>query len=188
MKIQKLIAVILLVGIPSVVFATSDIPMVSIGLPSLLTLLIPIVIFKNFYFRKQLDADGSGTFFKIFLSNTFVVIIAYPLSWLLLLGVQIFVDKTFNFGMENTLEMICTVLFRSAWVSHSTNNFSWMVPMAGIIGLIPFYFISIFTETKILKYFFVEYEKKEIKTFVWKANTIVFSFFLALLIYFLIAV
>jgi len=159
---------------PSLCFADMGIPMLFIGFPMILLCLIPIIAIETIVFNDKLRTNYVKTLKAVGLANVITTIIGYPFSWALLLGLQLLTRGNSSvFGTETLWRKVASVTLGAAWLSPSENDQYWMVPVAGMVGLIPAFFISVYLEYFVVLQFFYE-NKKDLLPLSWKANLITY--------------
>lgn len=163
-----------LIFFPSICFADIGLPMLFIGVPMMLVWLIPIIVIETIVFRGKLKTNYVKTCGAVSLANVISTIFGYPLSWVLLLGLQLLTGRFYSiFGTKPLWFKIWSVTFGAAWMMPSESEMYWMVPIAGMVGMIPAFFISVYLEYLVILPFFSE-NKKYLLPLSWKANLITY--------------
>lgn len=158
------------------------IPMIILILPSFWLLLIPIILIESWVFKRNLpNLSFREIFWPLTVANLFSALIAIPISWLFLIIIEfilsLFINKTFP-QLSLSWQLLMGVTIQAPWILPFKNYFYWMIPIATIWLLIPFYFVSSWSEGLILTKFKLIPDKSSIKKISWKANLASYSFLL----------
>ena len=175
-KIKSILCLllILLIAIPFVV-SDAGVPVIFITLPIMSIALIPIILIESFVLRHYIKFNFKKIVFPVGIANAATVIIGYPLSWGLLLVIELITTGGgCGPGFDTIGKSILTVLLESAWLCPWEDQLYWTLPIAIIIGLVVAFFISVYVEYFIIKRFFKK-EKQKMKKAVWVANIISYT-------------
>ncbi|OGF44915.1 MAG: hypothetical protein A2452_03650 [Candidatus Firestonebacteria bacterium RIFOXYC2_FULL_39_67] len=171
-------SVLLLLLYPSFAHADVGVPMIFLTLPAMIIALIPIIIIEAFIFTKMLKVDFKTAYLPSTVANAVSTIIGIPLSWALMLAFEILFDGGKAYGLLTIGKKVIAVTLQSAWLVPYEGDLWWMAPIAAAVGLIPSYFISVFIENWIVKTYFKDKDKKDIKKAVIKANLVTYGILL----------
>ncbi len=190
-----LLSFLFLLLLPALCFADTGLPMIIVGMPYLILLLIPIIFIESYVFQKELKLGYKRLFKAVGLANIASTLAGYPLSWIILFGVELLTTGLYAFFIgsrsphynrfwETILNIIGFVL-SAAWLipwNIETEGY-WMIPLAMSIGLIPAYYISVYMESRVIqKYFREDYETfQKIKPICRKANMYSYLFLIIVL-------
>lgn len=163
----------------NIAVADAGVPMIFLGAPFALSVLIPVMAIECLVYSKTLQLSFSQTLKPTIFSNIASTILGYPLSWLLLLGLEFATTGGFAPNISTVLGKIIAVTLQAAWLIPFENELYWMIPVAGLVGLIPAFFLSVLIEKWVLKKFFWK-ELPELKSAAWKANS--YSYLMLVLI------
>jgi hypothetical protein len=139
-KGKSLITLCLLLCIPSVASANAGVPMIFLAMPALGLSIIPIIIIEAIFLSKKLELPISGAFKTTIISNLVSTIVGIPLTWLLLVLIQVLAGGGGAFGLDTTLGKVLSVTLQAAWLIPYESDLHWMIPVAGLILLFPFFF------------------------------------------------
>ena len=157
-----------------------------------LILFIPIILLKAWVFKKYLPQVGYGKLIKAnAASNAFSTILAVPATWWLLLKVEFYLlyKEEFNELIEPRysdlyakLPDFVVYIIRSPCLGYADSNwigammggdnshFYGPITIAAMILLVPFFFVSLWTEGWINKKFFKSEDPKNMKRITRNAN------------------
>ncbi len=186
MKLKKKAPVLPLLGLflffnPAPAHADAGVPMIVLTFPAMLTALIPIILIEAAVFSKLLKINYKSALLPSFSANAVSTLAGFPLSWLLLFGIELLTTGGGTaLGISTFLGKIAAVTLQAAWLIPYESELGWMVPMAAAVGLVPAYFISLWIELRIVEKFFKDRNKNELKQAVQKANLITYGFLAAL--------
>ena len=81
----------------------------------------------------------------------------------------------------NAWTRLKAVTLQAAWLIPYESELHWMVPVAGMVGLVPAFFISVWMERLVLKRFSFGEMQFPIRG-IWRANMWSYAFLLVLLL------
>ena len=150
---------------PATCFANAGVPMLYIEWPFMISLLIPVILLESGLLSKFLKINFKESFALMGKANLLSTFVGFPLSWLLHFLVEmasyIFPYMAQKFDLEfisattyhnnELLFDILGLLVTAPWIAPIEDKLHWMIPAAGIISLIPAYFVTVFFEYKFLK-------------------------------------
>jgi len=159
-KIKKALRVMIFSGLllllPSICAADAGLPMIVWVWPAMIVAMIPIIAIETIIFKHALNAPYVKTTWAVSVANVVSTMVGYPLSWFLLLGVQILTPGgSSGFGTATLWERIASVTAGAAWLAPHESELYWMVPVAAMVGLIPAFLISVYLEAFLVGLFFV---------------------------------
>lgn len=165
--------------------ADAGVPMIFLGLPFAVCVLIPVILIECFTYSKILKVEFKKTIKPTAISNLVSTLLGYPLSWLILLALEFTTTGGFAPNISTAMGKVIAVTLQAAWLMPFESELHWMIPVAGLIGLIPAFFLSIFIEKWILKKFFWK-DLPNLNRASWLANF--YSYLLLILILLVILV
>jgi hypothetical protein len=149
--------------------ADAGVPMLFLQLPLMLIALVPVIMVETMVARKMLKLDFWPIFKAVITANFVSTLIGFPLLWILLVVVQIVCGGDSSYGLDTFWKRVYAVTIQAPWLAHE-DNLGWMIPIAGAYLLIPAFFVSVFLERRICRYFWRNEEKEQIAKFSWKAH------------------
>jgi hypothetical protein len=170
------LAVCLLLMVPVLVYANAGVPMIIYIMPVMGFSLIPIILIEAWYLHHRLSLSTTTVLKVTTLSNLLSTLVGVPLTWLLLVVVQMLLGGGGAFGLETTWDKLLSVTFQSAWLIPYAADLNWMIPLAGLFLLVPCFLVSWWSELwltrRLLK---TSAQYHELKTVVRNANLITYG-------------
>ncbi len=166
---------------PAGVFADSGVSMILVAFPLMLLYLYPAIRIEQGIYMSALDMERKPAFYASALSNTVSIILAIPISWLLLWLVEKLTVGTSALGGASSPGKIVSVILQAAWLPEYDGHMVWMIPAAVIVILVPAYFISILIKNRIVKGLVTVIDAKKVKGAVRKANLVSYVIIIVLL-------
>ncbi|MCK5215312.1 MAG: hypothetical protein KAR05_08165 [Candidatus Omnitrophica bacterium] len=153
-------------------YADIGLPMVFLGIPFLVLAFIPVFFIEAFIYREHLKLSFKRSGIGSFLANVLTTLVGYPVSWILHVAVTMVVGYPLGYALSEwaKLEWMEYALFplMSAWLMPGVSP--WQIYLAGIFGLIPAFWLSVWIEGRLLLKLFAENKREDIKQAVWRAN------------------
>lgn len=166
---------------PSIASANAGVPMIFLTFPVMIFALIPIILIEAGILKKFLKITYKKAFLSFGLANLVTTIIGFPLSWGLLLVLELLTTGgSCGPGFHNIGTSIITVIVEAAWICPWEEHLFWMVPIAFIICLIIAFLISVWIEYLIIKRIFKNFDNKKVKKIVIIANSITYGLLIVL--------
>jgi hypothetical protein len=165
-------AILLLTSSPS--SADAGVPMLALAWPAQWLGLIPIVMIESEIIRRALGISFRQVLMPVVKANLLSTFVGVPLAWFAMLCLEFVVGSGFSLVSKN-MEVPKYVYyalfpFMAAWVGGNW----WQVLIAFEILLVPFCFVSIFFEERVLRRAFPDHPASTIHAFTRRAN--VFSY------------
>ncbi len=164
----------ILLCMPATAFANAGVPMIFLAMPVLGLSIIPIIIIEAIFLSKKMGIDMPQSFKVTTLSNLVSTVAGIPLTWLLLILLEMLLGGGSAFGLETTLGKILSVTLQAAWLIPYESDLHWMIPVAGVNLLFPFFFASWWSEYFVLKKILKAHSAQKIKIAVRDANIITY--------------
>lgn len=79
------------------------------------------------------------------------------------------------FGLDTTLGKVLSVTLQAAWLIPYESDLHWMIPVAALVLLVPFFFVSWWSEYYVSKRMLKEYPAQKIKIEMRNANIITYA-------------
>ena len=122
-KVKLLLPLCILLCIPGVASANAGVPMIFLAMPVLGLSIIPIIIIEAMFLGKKLELTTSSAFKTTTISNLVSTIIGIPLTWLLLVLIQMFAGGGGSFGLDTMLGKVLFFTLQAAWLlPHQLNT------------------------------------------------------------------
>ena len=184
-KVKSLLMLCVLLFIPGVASANVGLPMIIFVIPAFGLSIIPIILIEAIYLGKSLSLSANAAIKTSTISNIISTIFGIPVTWILFLVFQLFqflilggvmlVIGDFSFNLDSKLFMLLAVPLQAAWLGPYESDLHWMIPVAGFVLLVPFFFMSWWVEYIVAKRILTEHPAQSIKVAVRNANIITYA-------------
>lgn len=131
---------------PGFAYANAGLPMLFLAMPAFLISLIPIIAIEGGYLSYGLGLPLSQSMKTSAVANAVSTIVGVPLTWGLLVLVQIMTGGGGAYGIDSFLGKVLAVTWQAPWLIPYEDAFDWMIPAAGLVLLVPFFFASWWSE------------------------------------------
>ncbi len=172
---KKLFISCSLLIIPNIAFANAGVPMIFLVMPALALSLIPIIIIEAIYLSKKLQLQEKEAIKTATASNLLSTIVGVPLTWVILVLIQMITGGGSAYGIDTLFDKALAVTWQAPWLIPYEPELNWMVPVAGLVLLVPFFFVSWWSEYFITKKMHKNIEPILVKAHVLRANLITYS-------------
>ncbi|RJQ42135.1 MAG: hypothetical protein C4550_00425 [Nitrospiraceae bacterium] len=172
---------------PSDALANAGLPMLVLAWPGMFISLIPIVILESWYLHSRLKIPFSRSTKIMTIANLESTIIGIPLAWAAMLALEIgmgliisslpFTHTLYN----NTFASVIMTFFSAAWIAPDDKHAYWMVPLAFIVLMVPFFFATWWIEYRSVKKQMKDVDFSEIKTTTRNLNLLSYGLLVLLL-------
>lgn len=163
---------------PSLVHADAGLPMLILAMPIFALSIIPIVIIEAIYMHHYLSLPARVAGQASLMSNLISTLVGIPMTWILLAILQSWTGGDRAYGLDSTLGKIIAVTWQAPWLIPYEENFDWIIPIAGIVLLIPFYFASWYSEYLTLEKILHRIPSAKLKVCSRNANLITYGLML----------
>ncbi|MCP4601610.1 MAG: hypothetical protein GY847_14045 [Proteobacteria bacterium] len=177
-KIQSLIIVGLSIFIPGLAYADAGLPMLIIIMPAFGIAFIPIVVIEAVYLSKKLKIAGRSAVLASSVSNIVSTVFGVPLTWLLLVGIEIATGAGNVPDFDDVWSKVLSVTLQAPWLPPYGQHLDWMIPTAASVLLVPFFFVSWWSEYLVSKLFFRAVERLLLRRIIRNANLITYGLLL----------
>jgi hypothetical protein len=127
--------------------ADTGVPMIFVTLPLMIVALIPIVGLEALVIAKKLKLRYWPTVGWACLSNTLSTVVGIPLTWGVLVAMQLVTGGDMAYDRLNTFSgRLLAVTWQAPWLVPYESALHWMVPAATLVLLVPFFFASYWFE------------------------------------------
>ena len=174
-KRKSLLALCIFLCIPGVASANAGVPMIFLAMPVLGLSISPIIIIEAIFLSKKLELATPSAFRTATISNLVSTIVGIPLTWLLLVLIQMLAGGGGAYGLDTTLGKVLSVTLQAAWLIPYESDLHWMIPVAGLVLLVPFFFVSWWSEYFVSKKILKEHSAQRVKNAVRNANIITYA-------------
>jgi len=158
---------------PTNAVANVGIPMLGYAWPLAWVLLLPVIALEALVARHVLRANWASSLKVAGLSNLFSTLAGIPLTWgaVLLLGAAV---HTVASVLPRDLRRWVEMPFYAAWLPPFVDMPQWVVPAAGVLLCLPFFFASVWVERKVAQRF-CAFDHTDLHRWAWRANLLSYS-------------
>jgi hypothetical protein len=169
-KTVLIIFTTLFFGLPAMAYANIGLPMIFITLPWMVVSLIPVIAVEGHICSRRLDL-APGTAMKVTTaSNLASTFIGIPITWGVLVALQMLTGGGGSHGIDTFLRKLLAVTWQAPWLIPYEKEFFWMVPSAGLVLMVPYFFASWLVEYQVSRRLLPEKDRKDVKRSVLYAN------------------
>jgi hypothetical protein len=165
------------------ILANAGVPMIFLTLPPMVVLLIPVILLEVYASRKRVRKENKK---KIWLgitgANIFSTFVGWPIAWIVLVLIQMVTGGGGAHGLDSPIGIILSVTQQAPWLIPYESELYWMIPVAMAVLLIPFFFVSVYSERFILKKIWKEEEKSNVIQFSWSSHLYSYGFLFSVVI------
>ena len=127
--VKSLLSLCILLCISSVASANAGVPIIFLAMPTLGLSILPIIIIEAMFLSKKLELTTSSAFKTTTISNPVSTIVGIPLTWLLLVLIQMLAGGGGAFGLDTTLGKVLSVTLQAAWLIPYETDLHCTAPM-----------------------------------------------------------
>lgn len=177
MKIHRnqIFLIIWIVIIPGIAWANAGVPMLFVVMPAFAFSIVPIIIIEASYLSKKLQISRMVAGKTAIISNLVSTIVGIPITWIILVVVQMITGGGRSYGIDTSFGRIISVTWQAPWLIPYESELYWMVPVAGLVLLIPFFFASWWSEYMVSKRIHRNFDKDLVSKYVRNANLITYG-------------
>lgn len=143
--------------------ASAGLPMLVVVWPAFWVLLIPMIALKFWYFKRHFQTEPSIRLLSgLTITNSFGVLLGVPLTWTVLGGIEVLLEEA-GIGSQWTTgfwQRILSITEEAPWLMAYPKEYYWMIPIAFMVLLIPFFIISTVSEYLVIHRYFLQHEKE----------------------------
>lgn len=146
---------------PVALLADAGVPMIFITLPQMIVLLLPIIAAETVVVVRRTSLPKKRTLWATAVANLASTIVGVPLTWgvLLLCELGFFsalahTSKFGNNSWNSPIDQAVVTILSAPWLAPVGDTGSWAVPLATLVLLVPFFFVSVWIERKVTEQFF----------------------------------
>lgn len=172
--------VVILMFLPSRVFADVGLPMIAIYLPPAWLALLPIILIETAVGVWLSDIPAKKAFLGQIVANCLSTMAGIPVTWAILALLQLRFFGT-ALGLDSLTKRVYAVTIQSPWLIPYEDDFKWMVPISFAVLTIPFCLMSIVAEYAALRCVLKDIPKQRVRAWAIKANVSSYAFLLVLM-------
>jgi hypothetical protein len=186
---KSLIACLIMI-ISTTAQANAGVPMIFLVWPIFGISLIPIIAIESWVLINRLKSTFHWRMVRVTtVSNLVTTIIGIPVTWLILVCIEFAISRGRPSypSLPKFWEDVLGVTLHAPWLAPVEGSLHWMVPVAFMFMLIPFFIMSYWVEAAISVQMLKKYHKRtEVRKAVWDGNVASYGLLTALSTIFLI--
>jgi hypothetical protein len=138
------------------VLADVGIPMIFVTFPAMVVALVPVIGMEALLIRRRLGYKPWPVFRATAVANLVSTIVGVPLTWLALVACETFIGPAVSRipGIQNwhgPVARVIGIMFTAAWLP-PWGITSSSIPLAMLVLLVPFFFVSVWSERLVMKH------------------------------------
>jgi hypothetical protein len=162
---------------PSPAAANMGLPMVAVFLPPAWFALIPIIAIESAYGMYRFRATAGPTWAGVAVANCVSTLLGLPVVWALwALGQALLFARFPEFAIA--LPLSALTIIGAPWLGPGAEQSPWMVPLAMVALLIPFYVMSVACEYVVVRRFLPDMSSRNVRLWMLQANALSYALLL----------
>jgi hypothetical protein len=142
------------VAFPCSAHADAGVPMLALIWPASWVLFIPIVAVEAWLARKIVGLTVKRSVLASTVANAVSTLVGIPLVWGLLVLIEAVIPHAGDArGIDSFWRRVYAVTVQAPWLIPYESELHWMVPLAAMVLLVPFFFASVFLERAVFTRF-----------------------------------
>jgi len=162
----------LIITAPAFAHANIGVPMLFVTLPAMIVALIPIILIEAALSFRHIDLPFRRLVKTTAIANLVSTFIGLPLAWIILVVLQMGTGGGEAHGLDTPLQRFLAVTWQAPWLIPYDAHLDWMIPIAMLVLLVPFYFVSWWIEYLVAAKMLVDVDRQLIKRAMRNANFI----------------
>lgn len=159
----------------SAAHADSGVPMIFVTIEGMAWALVPIVIIETLINTSVLKISVWRTAWVTSVANLVSTFVGIPLAWLVFMMMQMYSGGGKAYGLDTLREKFLAVTWQAPWLVPYGDALNWMIPAAQLVLLIPFFFVSYFTEASIIQVMLRQRDVLLVREAAWRANGMTYT-------------
>ncbi len=143
--------------------ADMGVPMLFITFPAMLVALLPVIVVEVLVLARHLGCSALAVWKPVALANVFSTCIGIPVTWFVLVVLQMVTGGGSAYGLDSVAEKFLAVTWQAPWLIPYDTDLGWMVPTAFLVLLVPFFFVSWWSEWKVAGRFLKHVDAPKLK-------------------------
>ena len=126
-------------------------PMIVPSMFLMVLALVPIIFVEAYYIAGSLKLDIQRILNLVAISNVISTLIGIPVTWFLLLGVELMTGTGSAIASEGYWGQLISFTLQAAWVPPYGSDLAWIYSAAMLFLLIPYFFASWYVEYLVVR-------------------------------------
>lgn len=138
-------------------------------------LLVPIIFVEGAVLRNVLDLSRRRSVLVSAAANAVSTLFGIPLTWLILLGLEVFLTNASAYGLETPAKRLLAFTVQAPWLNSYESALHWLVPAASLVLCVAFFFVSVFSERLVVRLLEPHADPVAVARWSWRANLITYG-------------
>ena len=152
--------------------ANVGVPMIFVTLPVMLVALLPIVLVESHVLGRMLGSGFVARVNSVAAANIASALIGLPVTWVVLVALQMTTGGGSAYGINTPARKLLAATWQAPWLVPYETDLYWMLPVASLVLLIPFFFASYFVEAPIVARMERGYSRSAVRSAVFRSNIV----------------
>lgn len=172
------LVIFVLLAFPTVALANAGLPMLAIVWPMSVPAFIPVVAVESWVVRRALNVSWRVAVTQMVKGNLFSTLVGIPLAWVASVAVEfllLFLVKNVTDSKSFPplgIGKVGGVILTAPWLGPYREGGDWIVPLAMIVLLVPFFFASFWAETWYVSRNLYPESPGRARRAIWTANVV----------------
>ncbi len=155
--------------------ANAGVPMLFLMWPVSWLLLVPIIIVEGAVLRNFIDLTRRRSVLVSAAANAASTLFGIPLTWLILLGIEVFLTDASAYGLETPVKRLLAFTVQAPWLNPYESALHWLVPAASLVLCVAFFLVSVFSERLVVRLLEPHADPVAVARWSWRANLITYG-------------
>ena len=161
-------------------FADAGVPMLFVQMPLLIVALPVVIAVEAALCRLWLEVPWKRAWVGASMANLFSTLAGFPILWIALVIVQMCVGGGSFPKLAEPWYSVYGVTVQAPWLLPQDERLYWMVPTAGMVLLVPAFFVTIFIEKRVYRRVFKDSPSAtKVPGATWKMHFVTYGLLLA---------
>jgi hypothetical protein len=171
----QLVFLVLLI-FPTLALANVGLPMLAVAWPLSAPAFIPVVIIESWVVRRALGISWSSATTQMLKANFISTLVGIPLAWVISVAAEfslaiLIVNTTDSRSYPPPgLGEVGNVILTAPWLGPINQGANWILPLAMIVLLVPFFLVSFWIEAWYVGRHLCPETPNQARLAIWKAN------------------
>lgn len=167
---------LVLLAFPTIAFANAGLPMLAVVWPMSVPAFIPVVAIESWVVRRALNVSWRVAITQMVKGNLFSTLVGIPLAWVASVAVEFLLMHLVMNATDSTsypphgVGEVGRIILSAPWLGPFREGSHWIVPLAMIVLLVPFFFASFWTEAWYISRNLCPESPERARQAVWRAN------------------
>jgi hypothetical protein len=175
---RRCAAAVVLVLWPGLALANAGLPMLMVAWPLSIAALVPVVVIESWVVRRTIGLPWRASLWQMSKANAVSTLVGIPLTWIALVVIEFGLAYVVTASGISTsypplaLGEVGGVVLASPWLGPFREGGHWIVPVATASLLVPFFFVSAWTESWVVNRSLRASDYPRLRQAVWRANLV----------------